>query len=151
MPDVLRRVSSDLQPLGLPYIRLSAQELVAAVQRNGPGGDGTNGFLDRVVDLGDGRLSLAGWAILKDRSRPADCVLVVWQDTNGSVKPISVLPVNGERPDVAKALTNPSVLNSGFNSEISKENIPGSGTIAAWSVDMSALRAFQLSGTNRIM
>ena len=149
-PHVLIRISSDLQALRLPHIRVGAQELAAVVQRTGPG-DGTNGFVDRVVDLGDGRLSIAGWAILKDRSSPADCVLVVWQDTNGLVKPISVLPVNVERPDVATVLRNPSLLNSGFNSEVSKANIPRSGTIAVWSVDMKALHAFQLGGTNRIM
>jgi hypothetical protein len=150
VPDVVRRVSSDLLPLRLPYIRLGPQKLTASVQRTGPAGDGANGFLDRVVDLGDGRLSLAGWAMLKDRGGPADCVLVVWQDANGSVKPISVLPVNVERADVAEALKNPSLLDSGFTSEISKANIPGPGTIAVWSVDMKAFRAFQLGQTHRI-
>jgi len=149
-PGRLVQISRDLRPFRLPHIRLAAGRLMWQVQQTTSTGDRTNGLLERVIDMGDGRLRIRGWAILKDRTQPADCALIVWQDEKGSVKPISVLPVDVRRSDVAAALGKGSVVNSGFDGVISRSNIPGPGTIGVWSVDLKAVRIYQVGGTKGI-
>jgi hypothetical protein len=144
---VVATVSRQLLPLHLPRIAVDSERLRRLVQDTTSSGNGFNGFLDQVVDLGNGQARLSGWAILKARNTPADCVLIVWKGDSGTIKPVSVLRVGSDRPDVAVQLKNPAVVSSGFAGSISTANISGPGRLAAWAVDTHALQAYQLGGT----
>jgi hypothetical protein len=143
-PNGLVEISHRLRPLGLPSIRVAADRISSSLLN--ATGDGSNGFLDRVDTVDRDHLFVGGWAVLKNSKRPADAILVVWTGRNGSVKPISVVPVNGDRPDVAAALTNSAFRTSGFSANISTANVPGPGRISGWAIDMEASKIYPLAG-----
>jgi hypothetical protein len=149
-PEKIISLCNQLSPHHLPFVTEPGKAIARLVKETTPSGDGTNGFLDRVLDKGDGQVIVTGWAILKDRKKPADGVLLVWKGDDGRVKPVSVVLVNGRRPDVASALANGQILWSGFDSPISKANFPGPGVIAAWAIDSDRYSAYQLGVTTPI-
>jgi len=147
--DVIPTLCRELSPFHLPHLTAVGERISKAVETPASSGDGRNGFLDRVLELGDGQLVVSGWAILTART-PADGVLVVWRGDSGVVKPIAVLPVSERRPDVGKALRTNRVLWSGFDSVISKVDIPGAGSLTAWAIDNTHADAYPLAGAVRI-
>jgi hypothetical protein len=146
-PSGIVRIFQRLRPLGLPGIRVAADRISSSLM-NVPNaaGDGSNGFLDRVGYVDRDHLFVGGWAVLKNSKRPADAVLVAWTGRNGTVKPISVVPINGDRQDVAAALTNNAYRRSGFSASISTANVPGPGRISGWAIDMEASKIYPLAG-----
>jgi len=149
-PEKIVALCSELSPHHLPFVTEPGKAIARLVKETSPLGDETNGVLDRVLDTGGGQVIVTGWAIIKDRQKPADGVLLVWKGDDGRVKPVSVVPVNGRRPDVASALENSKILWSGFDSPISKVNFPGPGVIAAWAIDSDRYSAYQLGVTTPI-
>ena len=70
--------------------------------------DATVGYVDNVISEGNA-IGLTGWAVTGDLTRPADAIVgFVGRKAVGAVKPA------GERPDVAKYYSDPSLTNSGF-------------------------------------
>jgi hypothetical protein len=74
------------------------------------------GVLDEMT-LSAGTLKLRGWAFDIRNGSPAVAVRVLRDDVL-----LASVPVDGKRPDVAKALRNPAALDSGFEASI--EGIP---------------------------
>jgi hypothetical protein len=149
-PEKIVGLCNQLSPHHLPFVTEPGESIARLVKEPTPLGDRTNGFLDRVLETRDGKVIVTGWAILKDRKKPAGGVLLVWEGDDGRVRPVSVVPVNGRRPDVASALANGRSLWSGFDSPISKANFPGPGVIAAWAIDLDRYFAYQLGVTTPI-
>jgi hypothetical protein len=147
VPEKILWVCSQLAPHHLPYVTDPAKAIAQLTRATTPFGNGANGFLDRVQDVGGGQLIVSGWAIVPQKT-PADGVLVVWKGDDGRVKPVSVVPVNVQRPDVATALATKGALWSGFDSVISKANFPGPGIITAWAIDSTHYSAYQLGAVN---
>jgi hypothetical protein len=146
----IARICQELLPHHLPHLTATGERIRRVLDAPVLPADGRSGFLDRAIELGDGSIAVAGWAILETTRIPADGVLMVWKGDNGMVKPVAILPLNAPRPDVEKALGNNRVLWSGFNSSISNSNIPGAGEISAWAVDTTAGKACHLAGTFRV-
>jgi len=145
-PDHIASIINRLRSLNLPNVILPADKILPALQTSTASLDGSRGFLDRVTPYDSTFLQVSGWAVTNSRTRPAHAVILVWRDTHGSVKPIAVLPVDGNRPDVAGALGNDGVLESGFSSYVYRTNIPGPGRITAWALYAKSPYVFPLAG-----
>lgn len=149
-PKQIPRICGALAPFHLPEVTTEGQQVVSGIRSVSIAGDGRNGFIDQVTDTGNGRLMVSGWAILKGKDAPADAVLFEWQGPGGSLKPITVVPVEAARPDVSQVLADNHLVNSGFVESISKANIPGSGILSAWAIDLTNRTAYQIGGTKPV-
>jgi hypothetical protein len=139
-------VSERLKPLNLPNIRLPADKILPVLQLHTGTLDASRGVLERVISYDKDLLLVAGWAVANKKTRPADGAILVWRDGHGSVKPISVVPMDTDRPDVAATFRNKGLLESGFYSLISRNNIPGPGTISAWALYTKSPYVYPLAG-----
>lgn len=112
--------------------------------------DGVNGSnASRIEVSGTDPINVYGWAILTNKGRPADNVIITYGDNNAVV---AVAPVNVERPDVAKVLNNSAFTNSGWNISFDASTLPeGSLMLKAWAYDSEAREATQLTNTPEII
>jgi hypothetical protein len=140
--DISRRLRSS----NLPHVVLPAAKILPLLQLRTAGLDWSRGSLDRVVPYEKDRLMVTGWAVTNKKARPADAVILVWRDVQGRVKPLSVLPIDTKRPDVAATFKNDALLESGFNSWIYRNNIPGPGKISAWALYTKSQDVYPLAG-----
>lgn len=105
----------------------------------------TAGFVDRWAVQG-GRLSLFGWAYLKERQEPAHGVIIIAIPPNGTAILLGVAFPSAERHDVADALQTPDALNTGWTAEIAGP-LPESGTaIRCFAYDADSGKAYPLGG-----
>jgi hypothetical protein len=109
------------------------------------------GYLD-IGRLEDGnKLHVAGWARNPEENRPADYVVLGWEEADNSFHPFTAIIPDGKREDVARVFKSPSILNAGFGQEISVSKLPrGPLTLRAWSIDMKRQRAFPMGGSVRV-
>ncbi|OKH25341.1 hypothetical protein [Chroogloeocystis siderophila] len=112
--------------------------------------DGVNGSnAPRIEVSGTEPINVYGWAILTNKGRPADNVIITYGDNNAVV---AVAPVNVERPDVAKVLNNSAFANSGWNINFDASTLPeGSLMLKAWAYDSEAREATQLTTTREVV
>lgn len=117
---------------------------------------GAQGFFDAVnssdasrIEVSDNLINVYGWAILAHKGRPADNVLITYGDNNTVV---AVAPVNVERPDVAKNLSNSAFANSGWNINFDVSTLSqGTVMLKAWAYDSETQEATQLTNTHEII
>lgn len=118
-----------------------------------------NGFFDGITQPGANGPSIqvpkaapfniSGWAIASRENKPADSVLITYGDTNSLV---AVVPVNQERPDVAKSLNNPTYKNSGWSSTINPSSLPNNEvTLKAWAYSSASKEAIQLNNSLQVV
>lgn len=121
-----------------------------------PSGTTQSGFFDAVNDTNITKhnvaktapLKMAGWAILPDKGKPADRVIITLAD-NKTV--LAVVPVNLPRPDVAKTLKNPAYQTAGWNATVNASTLPaGKSVLKAWAYDSATKEATQLGRTHEI-
>jgi len=118
---------------------------------------GAQGFFDavngsnatRVEVSGTNPINVYGWAILANKGKPADNVIITYGD-NDTV--VAVAPVNVDRPDIVKILNNSAFANSGWNINIDAATLPeGSVVLKAWAYDSETKEATQLTTTPEII
>jgi hypothetical protein len=92
-----------------------------------------------------------GWAMLPEKDKPADGVLLTYADANGEPTLFGALggaDMVKERPDVVKALGTDAYFRSGWQGSFSSSAVPEDSTeIVAWAFDAETKRAFKLYGT----
>lgn len=94
-------------------------------------------------------ITAAGWAILADKGKPADTVLITQGDNNSLV---AVASVNSERPDVSKILKNPVYQKSGWGTTFKASALPaGEVVLKAWVYDSATKEATQLEPTHQVV
>lgn len=119
--------------------------------KNSPGFfDGVNGSSNAKIEASSSQpVTVGGWAILADKGRPADAVLITQGDNNSLV---AVAPVSLERPDVLKALKNPAFKNSGWSTTFNVSALPvGEVEIKAWVYNSVTKEATQLEPTHQVV
>jgi hypothetical protein len=88
-----------------------------------------------------------GWAILPDKSRIADVVLLTYDDPKGDSTIFAVAQVGVPRPEVASTLGQPNYDRAGWEKVFNLSLLPpGAGPIRAWAFDAEICRAYPLQG-----
>ena len=94
-------------------------------------------------------VKIAGWAFLPGKNKTPERVIITLAD-NKTVA--AVAEVKLPRPDVAKALNNPSYKNSGWDVTINASALPaGKSVLKAWAYDSATKEATPLGGTHEIV
>lgn len=108
----------------------------------------SRGSLEQAVRPAPGRVAFAGWAITPESQRPADVVLLTWEDDATPPTVFGIAPVGGERPDIAQKLASTRYLKSGWGRAFLTQALPQRKCkIRAWSFLVDAGQAFELEGT----
>lgn len=89
---------------------------------------------------------MAGWAVLRAKRRPADLVLLTYDDANGEPTIFALAPVGAERPDIAAELQSPDYRFSGWNHTFRiHPSMSGEFNIRAWAFDAELRAAYPLA------
>jgi hypothetical protein len=95
----------------------------------------------------NGRLSCAGWAVIPEENRPADCVVLGFEKTDGNWELFSVSETGDKREDVAARSGRASLEEAGFSRIIEAKGFPPAAVIMrAYAVDLPNGRVFPLAG-----
>jgi hypothetical protein len=107
------------------------------------------GFFDILTKQDDGSYLAAGWAISPEEERPADAVLLAYEDANGEPTVFAITDVRVERPDIVEGLDDRSYILSGWQEYFRPSAVPANSTeITAWAFDVETERAFKLNDTH---
>ena len=143
----LRRRAHALDEAGLlrPRLAVSA-DVPAAPTTGGAPGTATRscGTLETGLRNPDGLLELEGWAVLPWRERPADAVLLAFEDMAGHARMFAVAPVWLTRPDVSSTLGS-RYRRAGWLRKLAPEEVPPDAkTVVAFAYDVDEDKACQL-------
>jgi hypothetical protein len=126
--------------------RLVSQKLADAINERPKTDTAPAGNLDAAKLESTGRLAFQGWARVPDQERPADCVVLGVETSDGVWKPLCVFETGGNRPDVAQHFGQPALDRSGFAGRVEATNLPaGDITLKAWAIDLQNERTFPIA------
>ena len=115
-----------------------------------------NGFVDIVNNSGalkhnvskNGNVTLTGWAIVPEKTKPAEKVIITLPDTN---EILAIANVNIARPDVAKVMKNEAYKKSGWVASFKGSSLPtGRVVLKAWTYDPATKTATQLKSAHEL-
>ncbi len=112
------------------------------------------GHFDALTETDEDSYFASGWAIIPEKDKPADGVLLTYADANGEPTLFWVFGLahmGKGRPDVVEALGTEAYLRSGWQGSFSSNAVPEDSTeIVAWAFDADTKRAFKLYGTHTL-
>jgi hypothetical protein len=125
--------------------RLVSPRLVHTVSEH-PNADASSaGNLDAARLESANQLTFQGWARVPDQARPADCVVLGFETSDGVWEPFCVVETGGIRPDVAHHFRIDALRHSGFSGRVSATDLPPDLTLKARAVDLENQRAFPIA------
>lgn len=113
-----------------------------AVDENHP-----SGFCETVAPVGQESYRASGWATLNAKGRPADCVLIAYQDPHDHEWIALTISDSFEmRPDVVKRFRNIDQLWSGWSATFLRNAFPPDARLSFWAVNADEPKLYQLGG-----
>lgn len=126
--------------------RLVGPKLIHAVNERPKADAASAGNLDAATFESANRLTFQGWASVPDQNRPADCVVLGFETSDGAWEPFCVVETGGTRPDVARHFGIDALRGAGFSGRVAATNLPpGDLTLKARAVDAQNERAFPVA------
>ena len=104
-----------------------------------------SGFCDTVTPAGGENYRASGWSTLNEKGRPADGVIVAYQDPRDQEWiPFMISDSIEMRPKIAKRFRNMDQLWAGWTSTFSQEKIPAGAGLSFWALDADEPKLYQL-------
>lgn len=146
------------QKLTTPPTNISSLgvKAVKEIKFQTPSGKGLSGFFDTVNNgmtlkhnvSKNGTVTLSGWAIIPEKTKAAEKVIVTLPDTN---QVVAIANVNMPRPDVVKVLKNEAYKNSGWTTSFKGNSLPtGRVVLKAWAYDPATKTATLLKNIHEL-
>jgi hypothetical protein len=127
--------------------RLVTESLASMVEQNPPAGNPSVGILETAHFSTDHRLLLTGMAWLPDRQGRADCVVVGYINSAGTLTPFTVFQPTYMRERLKGQFDFKRLPTNGFAAVVDPGNLPlGELTLRAWAVDFRTERALPMVG-----
>ena len=104
------------------------------------------GWLDGVV-VKESVASAWGWAALPGKGRPADCVVLAYENEPGEWIAVAVSSAVMARGDVAKVVHCPAQFWSGWQAQFSTAGLPKGARISAWGLDAKEAKLYRLGSS----
>jgi len=131
--------------------RLVSQKLASAINQRPDANGQSAGTLDGASIDATSHLTFQGWARVPDQDRPADCVVLGFETSDGAWKPFCVVETGGKRPDVARLSESGALARTGFSGRVDAASLPrGDIIMKAWAIDLQNERAFPISGEAKL-
>jgi hypothetical protein len=129
-----------LRPPLLRTNHLSAMPHEAADQKH------VSGFCETVTSVGEELYRASGWSTLTEKGRPADCVVVAYQDPRDQEWIAFAISDSVEmRADIVKRFRSMDQLWAGWTATFSRGGIPAEARLSFWAVNTDEPRLYQLS------
>ncbi|MFL6589863.1 MAG: hypothetical protein ACJ8M4_06785 [Chthoniobacterales bacterium] len=103
-----------------------------------------SGWLDGI-SVHEGKASAWGWAAAPSNDRPADCVVLAYEDERGEWIAFALSNAVVPRPDVARVLKNREQVWSGWSAEFPVAAVPKGARLSAWGLDAKAVKLYRLN------
>ena len=150
-PDDFWRHPVAMERLGIIKIPMVEGEIARQVSELPQATNFDNGSVDSARREDADRFRFTGWARNPENNRPADYVVLGWEDSAGVFHPFTVLLTGSLRLDVAQVFHAGSLIRCGFNQEIDLSKLPlAAETIMGWAVDFRSKKVFPLGGSIRL-
>lgn len=108
-------------------------------------GKQVSGFCETVTPVGGELYRATGWATLNAKGRPADCVVVAYQDPRDQEWIALTISDSFEmRPEIAKRLRNLDQLWSGWTATFPRNAVPAGAQLTFWAVNADEPKLYQL-------
>jgi len=131
--------------------RLVSQRLASAINEPPNTNAISAGTLEAASVDATSHLAFQGWARVPDQDRPADCVVLGFETSDGVWTPFRVVETGGKRPDVARHFGSGALDRAGFSGRVDATSLPrGDITMKAWAIDLQNERAFPVGGPIRL-
>jgi hypothetical protein len=131
--------------------RLVSQKLASAISARPDANAPSGGTLEAANIDATSHLTFQGWARLPEENRPADCVVLGFETSDGAWKPFCVVETGGKRPAMARFSGNGALARAGFFGRVDATSLPhGDITMKAWAIDLQNERAFPVSGEAKL-
>ena len=131
-------------------LRLVSERLAGAVNERPNTEAASAGTLDAARLETTGHLVFQGWARVPDQNRPANCVVLGFETSDGEWKPFCVVETGGNRPDVAQHFGSVTLARVGFSGRVDAANLPRDITLKGWVIDLQNERAFPIANSVRL-
>lgn len=104
-----------------------------------------SGFCETVTSVGQDSYRASGWATLNAKGRPADSVLIAYQDPNDQEWIALTISDSFEmRADIVKRFRNLDQLWSGWSATFPRNAFPPGARLSFWAVDADDPKLYQL-------
>jgi hypothetical protein len=134
---------------GLGYIHpalLQGPELSGISSRPQHGG-----FLEKLIAKPGGTCEASGWAIIPKGRRPADAILLTYDDPVKGPTVFTIATPDSPRAEVIEALHDARYEYSGWSCEFDRAKVPrDGGQITAWSFDAEKMIVYPLLEPQRL-
>jgi hypothetical protein len=145
-PAIPKQRISAIQKLGFIETKVATTPVIHPAKRE----EGEEyGAFDSLQPLGKDQYVASGWAILPEKERAADAVLLTYKDEQGRAIVFAVAATGGARQDVSDSLKIRSYFSSGWRTIFSTKNLPPRELrIQAWAFDIAEDQSFELIGSS---
>lgn len=107
----------------------------------------TRGVIEQAGRANEQAVGFMGWAIDPERHKPADVVLLSWEDDAFDASVFAIVPVGIQRPDVATKLSSQRFARAGWGRLFPVDALPKRPCkIRAWAFDTSDGTIAELDG-----
>jgi len=104
------------------------------------------GFCEAVTPVGEELYRASGWSTLSEKGRPADCVVVAYQDPRDQEwVAFAISDSIDMRADIVKRFRSMDQLWAGWTATFSRGKIPAGARLSFWAVNADEPRLYQLS------
>jgi hypothetical protein len=105
------------------------------------------GFFEGLISKAGGAWEATGWAMIPKGLRPADAVLLAYDDPVKGPTAFTIASPTRSRPEVAEALHDARYEYSGWSCEFQRTKVPpGEHRITAWAFDAEKMVIYSLIG-----
>jgi hypothetical protein len=141
----LRDTANKLDQIGFLNPGLIKSNLVSEIAASCP--PGQCGAIEQAKQIEGKQDVVVGWAVLPGKKRPADAVLLCYDDAKGQPIIFAVSDVDQPRNDIAQKLSSDSYSEAGWEKTFDSKRLPpGASSITGWAFDAEAVRAYPLDG-----
>jgi hypothetical protein len=144
--DVLKQDANALNRLGYLRPALIESKRVQDIEASGGAVDDYGSF-NVLMRVDDGAYAASGWAVLPSSGRPADAILLAYDNGGGDDIVFALADVSGERNTEARGRDAP--VGARWQKTFSTGTLPTLPTkLRAWAFDAVTGKAYQLNGTH---
>jgi hypothetical protein len=135
-----------LDRLNLMRPPLIQTDRLGAMPHETADGKHVSGFCETVTTVSGQLCRVSGWAVLNAKGRPADCVLVAYQDPRRQEWIACAISDSFEmRADAVKRFRSMDQLWAGWTATFSRRAIPAGAKLSFWAVDADEPMLYQLA------
>lgn len=142
-PTAIARAASldDLHLLRPPLIRSTQLDAVP----HSEDARAAAGRLNEIVAVAGDQLRASGWAALKRKRKPADCVVLAFANDGASPNIFAISNDIFARPKTVQSLRSRDALWSGWLATFPRSAVPPGARVSAWAFDADAAQLYRLN------